>query len=104
MEETMPLKVRQSIAFFKRREVSRGGSRGVRRPGSMGKGAPDADMPVAFEMEAEVMGLREDAEDHAVRVRACEERLTREQANVHRVLRGYEREQEQMKEKLDELW
>jgi len=105
MEETMPLKVRQSIAFFKRREGSRGGSRGVRRPGgNKGKSALDAGISTGFEMEAEVMGLREEAEDHAVRVRACEERLGREQANLHRVLRGYEREQGQMKEKLDELW
>merc|ERR1719343_1330632 len=57
-----------------------------------------------MEVQAQVLGLREEADANSVRMKACEEKVAREHANLHRVLRGYEREQGHMKEKLDELW
>jgi len=113
MEETMPLEVRRSIQFFKGARKggdasSRGGpsvgsnSGGIKQRDNIGDGKVKE--PAGLELEAEVLGLRSEADEQAQRVQRCEEILAREHSNLLKALRGVEREQDQMKLKVDDLW
>jgi len=113
MEETMPLEVRRSIQFFKgARKGGDASSRGgTAASGGGGGGTKPRDAPgngkaneQGLELEAEVLGLRSEAEEQALRVQRCEEIVAREHTNLLKALRGVEREQDQMKLKVDDLW
>lgn len=101
MEETMPLEVRRSIQFFKGSRKDGGRNASSRGGGSRGDKAKPRP---GLELEAEVLGLRTEAEEQSHRVQRCEDVLARESANVLKVVRGIEREQDQMKLKVDDMW
>lgn len=91
MEESMPLEVRRSIAFFKGPKAKKRGKR------SSSPGRP-------LELAAEVLGLKSESEEQAMRVQRMEEMLQNQQENLLRALRGSQTEQEQMKAKVEDLW
>jgi len=81
MEETMPVNVRKTITFFKRNRAATG-----------------------KEIEAKVFELNRDNEDAQQRVLRVEEVLAREHANLHKALRHYEKELENMKGKVEDIF
>jgi len=113
MEPTMPVEVRRAIGFFKgpRKNLpdsggktgSRGGSQ-RKQLGNGGQTSQSKAAPPGFELEAEVLELRSESDDHAQRVQRMEELLSREASNLLKAVRGVEREQDQMKLRVDDLW
>jgi len=99
MEGQMPIEVRKHMAFFKGSRSDLGSREGERKANAGGK-KPSSGM----ELEVEVFGLRAETDEQAQRLQRCEELIAREYANVLKVVRGVEREQDGMKTKVDELW
>mmetsp|Transcript_24318 Transcript_24318/g.61671 ORF Transcript_24318/g.61671 Transcript_24318/m.61671 type:complete len:694 (+) Transcript_24318:127-2208(+) len=113
MEESMPLEVRKAISFFKRGRNRGGEKENDGKPSSPSRRGNTAKSdakrrgsspPPPMELEAEVLGLRSETEEQAQRVQRVEEMLENERVNLHKALRSCEREQDHMKQKVDDLW
>lgn len=107
IEETMPLNVRQHIDFFKTGVK-------VNKPQVPKTPRTDAALAAAvkakaavqqqLDMEAQLLWLKEDAEDRGGQMNRCSEELKRDRANTSRLMRGFEKDQIGLKEKVDQLW
>lgn len=109
MEEAMPDAIRQRLDFFKRNSrgkqpkaintnnESRGNPASAGAPMKAGRRSPIA-------LEGAVRKLQEESEERGLVVQRCAQDLVRDRANTSKLLRGYEKMQNELQVKVEDMW
>jgi len=109
MEEVMPDAIRQRLDFFKRNargmqpkaapkvESGSNPAGADRKPVRSGRRSPVG-------LEEVVRKLQEESEERGQVVQRCTQDLVRDRANTSKLLRGYEKNQNELQVKVEDMW
>lgn len=97
----MPSDVRQNISFFKSRFNTPATIEGGH---SISRDTGHSSWNTSADLESHVLELKNEAEDVGMRMKKCEQLLSRENSNLNKAMRGMEKELERVRSRVDELW